>query len=126
MKDHDGKACETEQPRRASLAEPGNQRQISAHLHEFNGHPQGKSAPVHDGDKKRISRRPGEAGPTVVGAPIPMLGRIHVPKGVELSRAAVNVFVVNEPEFEGRDKTKSNRESSTAINPVRGSVTGIR
>ena len=119
MEDHDGKARETEKSRRARLTKPANQRQISAHLHEFDAHPQRKSAPVNESDKKRISRRAGKGGPTVFGAPIPMFRRIHVPKGVKLSRAAVDVFGVNEPEFEGRDKTKSNRESSTAISPVR-------
>jgi hypothetical protein len=43
-----------------------------------------------------------------------MFRRVQVPKRVELSGASVDVFGLNQPELEGHNETKADRESATA------------
>ena len=71
---------------------------------------------MNESDKQRISWWSGERGPIVIGSPVPMLGRVQIPKGIELGCAAVNVFGVNDPQLKGRDETQPDCESSAEKN----------
>ena len=68
---------------------------------------------MNEGNEQWISRRAGERGPTIFGAPIPMLGGVQIPERIVLRGAAVNFFGVDEPEFKSDDQTKADRKSST-------------
>jgi hypothetical protein len=58
---------------------------------------------MNERDEQRVRRRPNEGVPTVFRSPVPMLRGIEKQKRVMFRRAPVDLFGVNDPEF-NKDK----------------------
>ena len=66
---------------------------------------------MNESDKQWIGWRPNEGSPTVLRPPVPVLRGVHKPKRVELCRAAIDIFGVDQPKLEEGKEKESDRET---------------